>query len=77
MKKHSFRPMWRLIKRRKYHFGGALIATVMTALIGFITPAVLAELIDHYLGTQPSRMPAVVNNWLAPLGGRDNILNEL
>ena len=77
MKKHSFRPMWRLIQRRKYHFGGALIATVLTALIGFVTPAMLAELIDHYLGSQPSRMPEFINNWLALRGGREFVLKNL
>lgn len=77
MKKHSFRPMWKLIKRRKLHFGGALIATILTALIGFITPAILAELIDHYLGSQPSRLPVFVNNWLAAFGSRDFVLRNL
>lgn len=77
MKKHSFRPMWRLIKRRRLHFGGALIATILTALIGFITPAILAELIDHYLGSEPTRMPSFVNGWVARLGGRDFMLSHL
>ena len=76
-KKHSFAPMWRLIKRRKYYFLGAFVATALNVLIGFITPAILAELIDHYLGDKPSRLPDFVNSLIDMLGGRAFAIENL
>ncbi|NLZ88248.1 MAG: ABC transporter ATP-binding protein [Clostridiales bacterium] len=77
MKKHSFLPMWQLIRRRKFHFSGALFCAVMAVLIGFVTPALLAEIIDHYLGSRPSRMPGFVNDLVNRYGGRDFIRSNL
>ncbi len=50
---------------------GALIATVVIVIIGFITPLVLAETIDCVLGTEPSSLPEFVLAPLRALGGRE------
>lgn len=77
-KKVSIAPLWALIKRHWAMFLGAAIATIINVLIGFITPAMLAELFDHYLGDMPSRFPAYINNAIqALLGSKDNVLNNL
>ncbi|MBQ3157887.1 MAG: ABC transporter ATP-binding protein, partial [Clostridia bacterium] len=56
---------------------GAMAATVLIVIIGFITPLVLAETIDSVLGTEPSAMPEFV---LAPIrawGGREFLRSNL
>ena len=78
-KKHSpWKAMLALVQRNGRYFFGAAIATAVNITIGFITPAVLAELFDHYLGTLPSRLPESFNNLLYNImGSRENIMNNL
>lgn len=76
-KKKPLSAMLALIGANWPSYLGALIATVMIVIIGFITPLVLAETIDSVLGTEPSSMPAFV---LAPIrawGGREFLRNNL
>ena len=56
---------------------GALIATVLIVIIGFITPLVLAETIDSVLGDQPSTLPEFVLAPIRTLGGRDFLRQNL
>ncbi len=63
------RLMGRLLYDNKWYFLLALICTVVTIVIEFVTPIVLAETLDYYLQGKPSRMPAFVNNWIDSLGG--------
>lgn len=71
-------PLWALIKRHWCLFLFAGIATILNVLIGFITPAMLAEIFDHYLGGKPSRFPHSINNIiLTLLGSRENVLANL
>lgn len=78
-KKHSpLKAMLALVRRNGRYFFGAAIATTVNIIIGFITPAVLAELFDHYLGTLPSRLPESFNRLLYRImGSRENIMNNL
>jgi len=78
-KKHSpLEAMLALVRRNGRYFFGAAIATTVNIIIGFITPAVLAELFDHYLGTLPSRLPESFNRLLYRImGSRENIMNNL
>ena len=69
--------MWHLIRRRQHYFLGAFVATALNVLIGFVTPALLAELIDHYLGDKPSRLPDYVNNFIGTLGGKEFAMANL
>ena len=56
---------------------GALAATVLIVIIGFITPLVLAETIDSVLGTQPSSLPEFVLAPIRALGGREFLRQNL
>ncbi len=76
-KKNPLSAMFALIAANWPSYLGAIIATVMIVIIGFITPLVLAETIDCVLGTEPSSMPEFV---LAPIrgwGGRDFLRSNL
>ena len=71
MQQHKPRLMRKLLWNNKWLFLAALICTVFTVVIEFVTPIVLAETLDYYLQGKPSRMPAFVNAWVDGLGGRD------
>ena len=71
MQQHKPRLMRKLLWDNKWLFLAALICTVFTVVIEFVTPIVLAETLDYYLQGKPSRMPAFVNAWVDGLGGRD------
>ena len=69
--------MRKLVWDNKWQFFAALICTVLTAAIEFITPIILAETMDHYLLGEASRMPAFINGWIASLGGREFMARNL
>ena len=71
------RLMGKLISDNKWYFIAALVCTVFTVAIEFITPIILAETMDHYLLGKPSRMPGFVNAWIEALGGRDFMAGHL
>ena len=73
MQKRSTRLMGNLIWSNKWHFLAALVGTVMTVIIEFITPVLLAETLDYYVQSDPdamSRMPGFINAWVEQWGGR-------
>ncbi|MDO5022487.1 MAG: ABC transporter ATP-binding protein [Eubacteriales bacterium] len=77
-KRSPWAAMWALIRQNAWYFTGGAISTTINILIGFLTPAVLAELFDHYLSDLPSRLPAAVNNVLYQImGSHENIKNNL
>ena len=49
MKKRKHHLMWTLIKENARYFLGAALLTVISVLLGFFTPAILAEVLDNYL----------------------------
>ena len=76
-KQNPFSAMVALIAENWRSYLGAMAATVLIVIIGFITPLVLAETIDSVLGTEPSAMPEFV---LAPIrawGGREFLRSNL
>ena len=77
MEHRTSRLMGQLIRANKWYFLLALICTVFTVAIEFITPVLLAESLDYYLQGKPSRMPAFVNEWVAALGGREFMAQNL
>ena len=66
-----------LIWRNRRWFAGAFVGTFVTALMQFVPPAILAELLDHYLGGEPSRFPASVNRGIESLFGQGWLANNL
>ncbi len=71
------RLMGLLLKQNTPYFLTAFILTALTALIGFLAPALLAELMDHYLSDGPSRLPAFINSWMAASFGADFLRQNL
>ena len=70
-KPKAFPAMMALVRENWTSYLGAMIATVMIVIIGFITPLVLAETIDFVLDTKPSTLPAFAIAAIEKLGGRD------
>ncbi len=77
MQRRRIRLMGRLIADNWYYFVGALVCTVATVVIGFITPKLLAEVVDYYLGDKPSVMPDFFNSIMESWGGRAYIAQNL
>ena len=67
----------KLISDNKWYFAAALVCTVFSVAIEFITPIILAETMDHYLLGEASRMPGFVNAWIDSLGGREFMAGHL
>ena len=70
-KPKAFPAMMALVRENWPSYLGAMAATVMIVIIGFITPLVLAETIDFVLDTKPSTLPDFAVSAIESLGGRD------
>lgn len=71
------RLMGTLLKKNARYFIIAFVLTAFTSLMQFITPALLAELMDHYLGSEPSRFPDFLNHGIDRLFGADFLSRNL
>ena len=71
------RLMGTLLKKNARYFIIAFALTAFTSLMQFITPALLAELMDHYLGSEPSRLPAFINDGISRIFGADFLSRNL
>lgn len=69
MHKQRNRLMGTLLKDNAKYFVFAFVLTAFTSLMQFMTPAILAELMDHYLGSEPSRFPDALNRGIDGLFG--------
>ena len=69
--------MLALMRQNLSCYIGAMIATAMIVLIGFLTPILLAETIDSVLGTHPSTLPEFVLRPIRALGGRQFLVDHL
>lgn len=77
MNGRTFRLLWGLVKENSRYFFWALVCTVFTVVIEFLSPIVLAETLDYYLQGKPSRMPGFVNGWINALGGPEFMARNL
>ena len=77
MEQRKPRLMGKLISDNKWYFIAALVCTVFTVAIEFITPIILAETMDHYLLGEASRMPVFINAWIDSMGGREFMVGHL
>ena len=77
MKKRNRQLLGQLLGDNAGLFAGASLCTVASVFLGFMTPAVLAEVLDHYLGFMTSRLPAPLDGWAAALGAGGNQLMPL
>ena len=69
MNKRKWRLMGQLIGKNRWLFVGAAACTLMSVVMDYITPLLLAETLDYYLSDKPSSMPAFINAWVDSLGG--------
>ncbi len=69
-KKATFRELFQLAGEYKGEFTRALICTVFTVLIGYITPLIFSETIDVVLSDGVSYMPEFIKAPIRALGGR-------
>ncbi|MGN0747347.1 MAG: ABC transporter ATP-binding protein [Aristaeellaceae bacterium] len=76
-KKTPLQAMLALMRQNLSCYIGAMIATAMIVLIGFLTPILLAETIDSVLGTHPSTLPEFVLRPIRALGGRQFLVDHL
>ena len=76
-KKKPLQAMLALMRQNLSCYIGAMIATAMIVLIGFLTPILLAETIDSVLGTHPSTLPEFVLRPIRALGGRQFLVDHL
>jgi ATP-binding cassette, subfamily B, bacterial len=76
-KKKPAAAMWDLMRENIGSFLGAMVSTVMIVIIGFVTPLMLAEIIDSVLGTAPSTLPSWLLAPIEALGGREFLVNNL
>ncbi len=77
MHSRRMRLMGRLIAANKWLFLIAFVCTLVTIVIDFITPILLAETLDYYLTDGPSRMPQFFNDWVNAIGGREYMARNL
>ena len=75
--KKPLQAMLALMRQNLSCYIGAMIATAMIVLIGFLTPILLAETIDSVLGTHPSTLPDFVLRPIRALGGRQFLVDHL
>ena len=61
--------MGKLVAQNKWLFIGAALCVLISVVIDYLTPLLLAETLDYYLSGQPSTMPAFVNRWVDSWGG--------
>ena len=76
-KKKPLQAMLALMRQNLSCYIGAMIATALIVLIGFLTPILLAETIDSVLGTHPSTLPEFVLRPIRALGGRQFLVDHL
>ncbi|MBQ4074906.1 MAG: ABC transporter ATP-binding protein [Clostridia bacterium] len=77
MHNRKLRLLGKLLGANKWFFLAALLCTVFTVIIDFITPIVLAETLDYYLQGKESRMPDFINAWVDQLGGPEFMARNL
>ena len=77
MKSQKPHIMRQMIFKNKRYFGGALVFTLGAVIIDFITPVLLAETLDVYIGAggeeAKSHLPGFINSFIEGLGGKENV----
>ncbi|HIU18764.1 MAG TPA: ABC transporter ATP-binding protein [Candidatus Limiplasma stercoravium] len=76
MQRH-FKALFALVKENKAMYITAMLSTVVTVIIGFLTPLVFSETIDVVLSDAPSSMPEFLKAPVRSLGGREFLRQNL
>ena len=57
---------------------GAILAVVVSVVVGFVTPLLLAETIDAVIGdTRERRLPGFIGEWVDAMGGREYLVHNM
>ncbi|HIT00720.1 MAG TPA: ABC transporter ATP-binding protein [Candidatus Faecaligallichristensenella faecipullorum] len=57
---------------------GAILAVVVSVVVGFVTPLLLAETIDAVIGdTRELRLPGFIGEWVDAMGGREYLVHNM
>ena len=67
--KHQIRALWALVKENRGLYLGAVFCTLVTVVIGFLTPLVFSETIDVILSGLPSSLPDWLRAPVRAIGG--------
>ena len=76
-KKKPLSAMLGLLRANWLYALGSMLSTVMIVIIGFLTPLLLAEIIDCVLGTNPSSLPEFILAPVRAMGGREFLTKNL
>jgi len=68
--KQNLRALWSLVKENRMLYVSAVLSTVITVVIGFLTPLVFSETIDVILSDGASFMPEWLKAPVRAMGGR-------
>ena len=77
MQKKQERLLVHLVTANSWTYLGAVICTVFSVFINFITPLLFAETIDSILGDKPSSLPSFIKAYWAWLGDRSYLAQNL
>ena len=66
---HHFRALWALVKENRRLYIGAVFCTLITLVIGFLTPLVFSETIDVLLSGLPGSLPEWMKAPVRLIGG--------
>ena len=68
--KKNFRALWALVRENTALYAGAILCTLVTVVIGFLTPLVFSETIDVILANGRSALPEWIRAPFVAMGGR-------
>lgn len=68
--KKNFRALWSLVRENMSLYLGAVLCTIVTVIIGYLTPLVFSETIDVLLSDGQSTLPAWMRAPFTAMGGR-------
>lgn len=77
MKNRKLNLLWSSMHGKKRFFLGAMIATLATVLLGFLSPLVLRTTIDSIIGDHPMDLPKNLLDLITTQGGRDMLMQNL
>lgn len=77
MQSRRLRMMLSLIRDNAKYYLRALLSTVVTVIIGLLTPLLMAETVDAIIGTEPLNAPGFIVSAFEAIGGRGYVAQNL
>ena len=73
----SSRAVWNLTKGQRHLYGGAAVALMVAALVGYLSPLVIMNTIDSVIGDKPMQAPQFVISAIESMGGTSTLVKNL